>query len=183
MIEVIKDKKTGAVLEAKMDSEGACKILGATPEELEEWQKTFPSENGIWSFGGPGGGAQKEISDGRKKLAVLRTRMTEKAVANVEQAGLLDAYAALAEDCPEGLTAHVWRSYGAVVVMQVRGNQKIGPHELALRARLEKITPEGDTEPDTETASKHLRFLIAKGLLRDEGDRWGHEGLPEFFQS
>lgn len=183
MIEVERDKKSGAVLRARMDEEGVCKITGALPEEILQWKNTFPQKDGIWSFGGKSGGAQEEISRARKKLALLRTRMSERAVRNIEGAGLLDAYAALAEDCPEGITAHVWRSYGAVVFMQVRQNEKIGPHELALRAKLEKTVPGGGIEPDVETAAKHIRLLVAKGLLRDEGERWGHEGLPLFFQS
>jgi hypothetical protein len=183
VIEVEKDKRSGRVILARLDEEGMVKILGASPEELQEWSKTFPQKDGVWVFGETPEGAQKEISDGRKKIALLRTNMTEKSVSNVAEAGLLDAYAALAEDCPDGITAHVWRSYGAIVFLQVKQNEKIGPHELALRAKLEKLVPGGKVEPDTETAAKHIRLLLAKGLLRDEGERWGHEGLPLFFQS
>ena len=184
MIRVEKDTRSGAIQRIEMDEEGLCKFLQISPEELQKWEALFPGQEGLWSVPNGDLPPREELQVWKKRVALLRTRMTPKAVRNIESSGLLDSYAALAEDCPEGLTAHVWRSYGAVVFMQVRHNEKIGPHELALRARLEKIMPGGKTEPDVETAEKHLRFLIAQGLLREgEDGLWEHQGLPKFFQS
>jgi hypothetical protein len=99
--------------------------------------------------------------------------MSEKAALTVERSGYLDAYAALAEDCPSGLTAHVWRSYALVVMVQNRFQVKIGPHELAERANLR----------DDDMAEKHLRLLMALGYLKDRGEAWEHKGLPLAWRS
>jgi hypothetical protein len=112
--------------------------------------------------------------------------MSEQAVANIEEAGLLDAYAALAEDCPQGLTVHVWRSYALVVLMQVRYGKMIGVKELAERAKLVSIDPEsGEAKPDLKMAQKHLRLLqsVDGGWLKIGTDKWTgqweHRGLPQ----
>lgn len=183
MIQVEKNPRSGKVERIEMDGEGLCRLLEIEEEDLLRWETVFPSTSGLWILGDGELDAKRELALWKKRVKLLRTQMTPQAVMNVEDAGLLDAYAALSEDCPEGLTAHVWRSYGAVVFMQVRENSKIGPNELALRARLEKIAPGGKLEPDVEMAAKHLRLLVAQGLLRDDGERWEHQGLPKFFQS
>lgn len=184
MIRVEKDNRSGAIQKIEMDEEGLCEFLKITPEELQKWEALFPATNGIWTVPTGETPPRQELQTWKKRVALLRTRMTPKAVRNIESVGLLDSYAELAKDCPEGITAHVWRSYGAIVLMQVRHNQKIGPHELALRANLEKIAPGGKTEPDVDMAAKHIRFLIAQGLLREgEDGLWEHQGLPSFFQS
>jgi len=183
MTRVQKNPRSGKIERIEMDREGLCQLLKIEEEELARWAPLFPEKNGLWILGAGKVGARQELATWKKRVQLLRTQMTPQAVANVEEAGLLDAYAALAEDCPQGLTAHVWRSYGAVVFMQVHENKKIGPHERALRARLERIARGGKLEPDVDMAAKHLRLLIAQGLLRDGGERWEHEGLPRFFQS
>ena len=122
--------------------------------------------------------------------------MSEKALANIEAQNVLNAYAALAEDCPAGLTVHVWRSYGLVVLMQARHGVMIGAEELAQRARLSQMDPgTGKRVLGVGVARKHLRLLQALGYLKDihageqvkQGERvyvaekpeWLHQGLPQ----
>lgn len=116
----------------------------------------------------------------RKRIALLKTNMSPAAIKNVEAAGLLDAYAGLAEDCPAGISAHVWRSYGLVVLIQIRYGKKIGPEELAQRAGI--IKPDSK-ELDLKLAEKHIRLLIGMGYLREDDSsewqgQWRHQGLP-----
>jgi hypothetical protein len=125
-----------------------------------------------------------ELSLLKKRAALLRTQMSPQAVANVEKQGLLDAYAALATDCPPGITAHVWRSYGVVVTMQIRYSQKIDAEELAQRAGLTDVDPStGKRVLGVKTADRHMRLLDALGYLRQGTGRWEgqwlHNGLPE----
>lgn len=173
--------KTNAIVRIEMEEKELAHYLGISTDQLEKWQRSFPSEDGVWSFR-----SQETLKSWKDKAALLRTNMSEKAVENVEQAGLLRAYADLAQDCPEGITAHVWRSYGIVVLMQNRYGKTIGPEELARRANLQTQDEKGKGVPDVEMARKHLRLLIARGLLSEgQGDwegRWEHQGLPECFQ-
>jgi hypothetical protein len=167
-----------------MSESELARYLGASEEQLRVWEETFPPDpdnSDQWSFG-----SEEELKVWRQRAALLRTNMSARAVRNVEEAGLLQAYADLAEDCPEGITAHVWRSYGIVVLMQTRYGKTIGPAELARRANLQRLGKDGKQEPDEDMARKHLRLLIARGLL-DEGSgdwsgRWEHQGLPKCFQ-
>lgn len=129
--------------------------------------------------------SQKSLDLTKKRVALLRSNMTPTAVSNVEKAGLLDAYAALAEDCPEGLTVHVWRSYGLVVLLQTRYGKMIDAAELAERANINTRGADGKIVPDVEKAAKHLRLLQAMGYLKPnkEEGRWGHKGLPKSWRA
>jgi len=139
--------------------------------------------------------AKNDLDLMRKRALILRTGMSEKALTAIEKEGVLDAYAALALDCPQGLTAHVWRSYALVVLMQVRHGVKIDGEELAKRARLAQRDPlSGEEVLGVDLAKKHLRLLQALGYLKsvEAGDpvrvgdkttpasegRWEHKGLP-----
>ena len=165
-----------------MEEKELAHYLGISDEQLRSWSQSFPPDEGaVWNFR-----SGETLKLWKNRAALLRTNMSEKAVANIEKAGLLEAYADLAVDCPEGITAHVWRSYGIVVLMQNRYGKTIGPEELARRANLQTQDEKGKGVPDVEMARKHLRLLIARGLLQEgTGDwegRWEHQGLPECFQ-
>jgi hypothetical protein len=178
----LKDK-TGTVVALELNADEMAKALGVRVEDLEMWTRSVPPasvDNGIFLYRV---GSPKDVQLLKKRAALLRTRMTEEAVARVEAEGLLDAYSALAEDCPPGITAHVWRSYGLVVLMQVRYGKMLDAVELAERAGLQEEDPEtGAMRPSVATATQHLRLLRGLGFLR-EGDQdwkgqWRHQGLP-----
>jgi|ERR1035437_7551103 hypothetical protein len=175
--------KDGHVLAIELEVEEMANALGIEVEDLMEWQISIPpysQEHGKITYRISD---MQEINRWKKRVALLRTRMSEKAVINVEEAGLLDAYAALAEDCPAGITAHVWRSYALVVLLQTRYGKMVDAKELAERARLTKTDPAtGKEVVDVEMAKKHLRLLQGLGQLRiGEGKwegEWFHKGLP-----
>jgi hypothetical protein len=181
MARKVYDKDSKELLRIEFTAtEMAENVLGVEVEDLIQWTERIPVERGQ---GLEAIYAVKDVSEMnllKKRAALLRTRMSQPAVKNVEAAGLLDAYAALAEDCPPGVTAHVWRSYGVVVLMQTRYGKMIGPEQLATQARL--VKPGGKKKDvDIEMAEKHLRLLQALNLLRanrEEG-RWEHQGLPK----
>jgi hypothetical protein len=165
------------------------------PEDLQTWTGAIPAareQDGALVYIVRSKG---ELELLRKRALILRTGMSERALNNIEKEGVLDAYAALAADTPQGLTAHVWRSYGLVVLMQVRHGVKIDAEELARRARLAERDPKTGKEVlGVEMAKKHLRLLQALGYLKsvDQGAptrvgdktvpapeaRWEHKGLP-----
>lgn len=184
--------KNGTIAYVEFGSAELAKLLDVDTEALESWGKAVPYEvrdgQRVYTIR-----SQAEVSLIKKRTTILRTGMSEKALANIEREGLLDPYSALAEDCPEGLTAHVWRSYGLVVLMQQQHGIKIDAEELARRARLAEVDPAtGKQVLGVEMAKKHLRLLQALGRLRslEAGDRdasgkiveeprWEHAGLPE----
>jgi hypothetical protein len=134
----------------------------------------------------------------QKRAILLQTGMGESAVTSVEKGGRLDGYVALAEDCPDGITAHIWRSYAVVVLMQVSHGLKLTAEDLARRAGLVDMDEEGNAILGVETARKHLRLLQALGYLQsvEVGDtvrigarnekatyaHWLHKGLPKAWQ-
>lgn len=187
-------KKDGTVARIEFSAEEmAERVLGIKPsttpgseqspvERLWEWRGLIKPRRGktpetaVYAVT-----SEKNLDLLKKRAALLKSNMTETAVRNVEKAGLLDAYAALAEDCPEGLTVHVWRSYGLVVLLQTRYGKMIGAKELAERANINKRDAKGKIVPDVDKAAKHLRLLQAMGYLRadEEEGRWHHKGLPK----
>lgn len=182
MAKKIKNPDTGVVERIEFTPEEmAEKILGVSLDDLLGWKKLIPSSGKgskkVYSITSP-----KELELWKKRAALLRTRMTETAVRNVEKNGLLDAYAALSEDCPEGITVHVWRSYGLIVLMQTKYHIQIGPEELAKRANINRRDESGKVVPDTEMAAKHIRLLEALGFITNKDGRWEHQGLPLVWQ-
>lgn len=180
MAKRLRDNKTGKIAAIEFSAAELGEVLAVEADDLARWEQAFPP------FSGRGEDAvyrvytMDELAIWRKRAAVLRTRMSEAAVANVEEAGLLDSYAKLAEDCPTGVTAHVWRSYGLVVLMQSRYGQMIGPEELAERASLTEIDPDsGKPVASVDLAAKHIRLLQALNLLTQVEGRWEHQGLPK----
>lgn len=187
-------KKDGTVARIEFSAEEmAERVLGIKPsttpgseqspvERLWEWRGLIKPRRGktpetaVYAVT-----SEKNLDLLKKRAALLKSNMTETAVRNVEKAGLLDAYAALAEDCPEGLTVHVWRSYGLVVLLQTRYGKMIGAKELAERANINKRDGKGKIVPDIDKAAKHLRLLQAMGYLTpdEEEGRWHHKGLPK----
>jgi hypothetical protein len=171
--------KDGKIIAIEFSVNEFANILDITIEDLIAWTDLLPpaegeGEGAIYRVSGKG-----ELEILKKRAKVLTTRMTEEAVLAVEKAGMLDSYAALAEDCPEGVTAHIWRSYGLIVLMQGRYGQMIGPEELAERAGLvEADKKTGKMKPSVDIATRHIRILQALGLLEAQNDRWEHQGLP-----
>jgi hypothetical protein len=157
-------------------------------QQLSRWTKLIPvdrKENGepVYAIS-----SVKDLNLLKKRAALLRTQMTEKQVARIEKQGLLDAYADLAADCPPGITTHVWRSYGVVVLMQTRYGVMLDAEGLAQRAGLSDIGDDGKRGLGVQTAQQHLRMLNAVGYLvkgQKESDKvdwtgqWKHRGLPE----
>lgn len=175
MMRRLTDKKTGHVVAIEADSAGMAKLLSVPEERLSEWSKLLKphhqeDDGPRWWIK-----SKDELLALKQRAAVLNTNMTEAAVKQIEKTGLLPAYAALAEDCPQGVTAHLWRSYGVVVLLQARYGKMIGAKELAERASL----VDKDGKPDEKTAEKHLRLLQALDLLQEGDGRWEHRGLPK----
>jgi len=164
-------------------AEMASKILDVPLNRLLRWSDIIPPSKGQGAEGVYSVKSKKSLELIKKRAALLKTGMNTTAVKNVEANKLLDAYAALCSDCPEGITAHVWRSYGLVVLMQVRYGKMIGAEELAKRAGINKEV-DGKMIPDLDMAAKHIRLLNSVGYLeQDDSDewrgQWRHRGLPE----
>jgi len=159
--------------------EFAGRVLQVAVDHLPRWPNLFPKPN---EYGYYRVNDQQEMNLYRQRAALLRTGMSETAVKNVEQAGLLKGYTDLAVDCPEGITVHVWRSYALIVLMQIKYGLMIDARELAKRAKINK-QEDGKTVPDIEMAEKHFRLLAGIGYLqRGEGQwegQWKHRGLPQ----
>jgi hypothetical protein len=163
------------------DSDG--RVTETAADTLARWGKVIPAlrvDDGTAVYGFA---SVKELNQIKKRAALLRTQMSETAVQNIEAKGLLDAYAALAEDCPPGITAHVWRSYGLIVLMQIRYGQMLDANELAQRAGLTEADREtGERVVGVATAERHIRLLRALGYLEEGTGRWEgqwqHKGLP-----
>jgi hypothetical protein len=175
--------KDGNIVAIELGQEEMAHTIGVEVEDLLQWTISVPphtkrDDETIYRIANI-----QELNHFKKRVALLRTRMSEKAVANVEKAGLLDAYAALAEDCPTGITAHVWRSYALVVLMQIRYGKMIDAEELAVRAGLTETNDAGQVVPSVSMAKKHLRLLQATNKLKIGTDKWAgqweHKGLPE----
>jgi hypothetical protein len=179
----IKDEKTGLAIRLEFESrELAEDVLGVKEKDLLNWKELIPpfkEEDGRIIYAVKN---KKEFDLIKKRAALLKTGMTETAVENVEQAGLLDSYFELSKDCPEGITAHAWRSYGLVVLMQTKYNIKVDAKELAQRANINKRNSQGKVVADPDMAEKHLRLLQAIGYLTETEDRWEHQGLPLLWQ-
>jgi hypothetical protein len=168
----LRDPKTDKIIAIEMSLTEMASALGTETEMLQEWPRLIPPYSGMGASSVYRVASVKELNHLKKRVALLRTHMSEEAVANVEKAGLLDSYAALAEDCPKGITAHVWRSYALIVLMQIRYGKMIGAKELAERAGLTEIDPEtGKARPNIELAEKHIRLLMSVGP-QEEADKW-----------
>lgn len=169
----------GRVLYVELGAGEMAKLCACDVAQLAEWTALVPPHSGhgedaVYRFAG-----EDDLRLARQRAAVLRTRMSVDAVRNVESEGRLAAYAALASDCPEGITAHVYRSYLIVCLMQQQHQIMLDADALADRAGLNEYEPLTDRiEPSPELARKHLRLLQAVGLLRNAGDRWEFSGLP-----
>lgn len=183
MAKKIKNPKTNKVIRLEFSpDEFAEKILNVTTDDLLSWKKSIPpfsgrGKNVVYAIT-----SAAELDLWKKRAALLKTRMTETAVRNVEKNNLLDAYAKLAADCPDGITAHAWRSYGLIVLMQMKYSKQVGPAELAKRADINRRDEKGKVVPDEKMAAKHIRLLEALGYIKDVDGRWEHQGLPEAWQ-
>lgn len=191
--------KAGKVKAIEYTLEEISQLLDCAPERLSEWQQLIPP-SGTDEAGNPlyQLSSSKDLELWKKRIALLATGMGETSVSQVEEAGQLNAYAALAEDAPEGITAHIWRSYALVVLMQAKHNLTLTPDELARRAGLVDYTDDGKPVLGVETANKHLRFLTNLGYLKlikpgvtirinDRNEKatemqWLHKGLPKAWQ-
>lgn len=179
MAELVREKGKGGVQEISLSAEEmAEKVLKVELKDLKAWSEIIPPASGSGSEARYLIRSRDELKLLRKRAALLKTNMSPAAVKEVEKAGLLDAYASLAVDCPRGITAHIWRSYGVVVLIQMRYGKMIGPAELAQRAGM--LEKKGRKNvPDVAMAERHLRLLQGLGYLREVSGRWEHKGLPE----
>lgn len=154
-------------------------LLDTTPEKLMEWQDVVPAtrdDDGTLRYRFS---RQEDLRLARQRVAVLRTRMSGAAVRNVEKSGRLAAYADLAVDCPDGITAHVYRSFLVVVLVQRRTGLMLDAEGLAMRAQLTEVdSATGEAKISAAMAHKHLRLLQAVGLLIHAGERWEFSHLP-----
>lgn len=180
MAKRLRDPKTGQIVRIDFEPLEMAEILEVSNDDLASWDEVVKPRIEAGNVVVYSVRSIEDLNMVKKRVSLLKTRMSQAAVINVEKAGLLDAYAALAKDCPTGVTAHVWRSYGLVVLMQVRYGKMIDAAELAKRAGLTERNPEsGKVELGVELARKHLRILIARNLLKPTPERWEHKGLPE----
>lgn len=154
-------------------------LMDTSVQKLTEWQELVPAVRGedgelMYRFT-----TQEQMRLARQRVAVLKTRMSVAAVRNVEASGRLAAYADLAADCPDGITAHVYRSFLVVVLVQRRTGLMLDAEGLALRAQLTETDPDtGEARISAAMAHKHLRLLQAVGLLVHAGERWEFSRLP-----
>lgn len=153
--------------------------LKISEQQLADWQEVIPHdriEDGevIYRFA-----SHDDLRLARMRAGVLRTKMSIEALANVEAQGMLEAYYKLSLDCPEGLTAHVYRSYVVLLVVQQKTGLMLDAAALAERANLNQENPEtGKPEPSEEFGRKHLRLLQAVGILEHGGERWEFSHVP-----
>lgn len=174
--------RDGRIARIEMSVDEAEKLLESDGDDLLSWAELLPYEmrdgERIYSFS-----SQEDLTRARQRASILRTRVKPSVVRDIEERGLLRAYAGLAEDCPQGLTVLHWRSYAIVVLMQARAGAMLGARELARRANLMRVDDDGKVELDVETAETHLRLLTVLGWLaedvgKDGTRRWKHKGLP-----
>ncbi|WP_217924681.1 hypothetical protein [Miltoncostaea oceani] len=167
----------GRVAYVEMSRAEFAKLLDCRPEDLITWAELLPAEDpveGIYRFR-----SQEALRLARQRAAVLRTRMSLGAVKAIEAEGKLDAYASLAKDCPAGITAHVYRSFLVLVLVQQKTGLMLDAEGLALRANLLEMDPEtSEPRQSAAMARKHLRLLQAVGLLRAGEGRWEFSRLP-----
>lgn len=166
-----------------------CNQLQITAEQLREWVELFPP-NGKAVH--PERGREEstfhlskdQLEQWHKYAKILRTGMTVKQVQELEnrdrkareagkKAAFLDMYAALAEECPPGITAHAMRSYCTIFLYQNRGGKMLLSRQLAQVAGI----PEG-------SALRHIKYLQATGLLilgrNDQGEpMWEFAFVPQ----
>lgn len=166
------DKKTGKVRLVELTQVELAQTFGVTAEDLERWSELIPSETEggrrLYRYH-----SEDELRLARERAQVLSTRMSPEAVRNIEADGRLSAYAALAAECPPGITAHVYRSFVVVFLVQYKTGLMLDAEGLAIRAGLNERDPvSGEVQPSPELARKHLRLLQAVGLLRNGADRW-----------
>lgn len=188
-------REAGKVVRIEYTLEEMSKLLRLEPEELKQWQQALPpsgtdeKNEPLYSISAPA-----DIELLRKKARILRTGVSEKGLAKIEKNGQFEAYAALAEDCPEGMPLQAWRSYALVVLMQAKYNITLTPEELAERANLKERDPEtGKLVLGVAMARKHLRLLMnmtpkeasvsdPRPYLKLKDGRWEHQGLPKAWQ-
>jgi hypothetical protein len=183
----LKHPKTGEIVAIELTIAEMAKALDVEVRDLEEWTTCiapYSMDHGAVIYRVR---SADDVQKLKKRAALLRTRMTEQAVIDVEKSGLLDAYSALAADCPRGITAHQWRSYGLIVLMQIRYGKMLTAEELAQRANLVEVDPKtGEEFISVELAESHMRLLRVLGYLEvgkkdNDGDWTGqfkHQGLP-----
>ena len=166
------DQKTGRVTLVEMNRAELAGVFRVSEDDLARWAELIPGESEagqtLYRFR-----SEDELKLARERAAVLSTRMSPEAVRNIEDDGRLSAYAMLASECPAGITAHVYRSFVVVFLVQYKTGLMLDADGLALRAGLNERDPlTGEIQPSPELARKHLRLLQAVGLLRNGADRW-----------
>jgi hypothetical protein len=189
----------GKVTAVEYTIEEVSQLLGVDPDQLREWSASIiPSSKDEEGKPLYRVASASQLKLWQKRAVILATGMSEQSLAQVEESGRLDSYAALAEDAPDGISAHIWRSYALVVLMQAKYSLKLTAEDLAKRAGLVDTNETGKTVLGVETAKKHLRFLQALGYLQsvEIGDvirvsgrnekatyaHWIHKGLPKAWQ-
>lgn len=172
------DRKSGRVQLVELDRAELASAFGVAEDDLARWAELIPAEQvegrHLYRYQ-----SEDELRLARERAQVLSTRMSVEAVRNIEADGRLSAYAALAAECPEGITAHVYRSFVVVFLVQYKTGLMLDAEGLAIRAGLNERDPAtGEIQPSPELARKHLRLLQAVGLLRNGADRWEFSRPP-----
>lgn len=172
------DKRTGRVTLVEFNRTELAGTFQVSEQDLERWQELLPFEEEggepLYRYR-----SEQELRLARERAAVLSTRMSMEAVRNIEDDGRLSAYATLASECPAGITAHVYRSFVVVFLVQYKTGLMLDAEGLAVRAGLnERDQVTGAIQPSPELARKHLRLLQAVGLLRHGADRWEFSRPP-----
>lgn len=172
------DKKTGKVRLVELSRPELAQAFGVAEEDLARWAELIPfaTDEGavVYRYA-----SEEELRVARERAQVLSTRMSIEAVRNIEADGRLSAYAALAAECPAGITAHVYRSFVVAFLVQYKTGLMLDAEGLAIRAGLNERDPAtGEVTPSPDLARKHLRLLQAVGLLRNGADRWEFSRPP-----
>ncbi len=162
-----------------------CDELALAPDQLREWGEMFPPSGSMMH---PDRAMLEpyfvldsaQLRQWTHFAKILRTGMAPaqvkelaardaKAADRGQRSRFVEMYAALAEECPPGITAHCLRSYCTVLLFQNRFGKMLLAKDLASSAGI----PES-------AAKRHLRYLQAVGLLtlNREEMRWEFAMVP-----
>lgn len=187
MVRLLRDPGSNQQVLEMFESE-LCEQLSVSSDQLREWAELFPPsgtavhpererEETIYRY-------TREQMETREQYAkILKTGMTIQQVKELEnrdrkmreagkKSSFLEMYALLAEECPQGITAHTMRSYCTLFLYQNRGSRMLLSKDLAKAAGI----PE-------QSAMRHIKYLQAVGLLtlarnEDNTPRWDFAFVP-----
>ncbi len=172
--------KAGRVAGLELFESELCAKLDADPSQLRAWAELIPAHGEAVhpdrETVEPTYRASAATLDRWEQYAkILKTGVTVKQVRELEardrQGGkFVEMYALLAEECPEGVTAHMLRSYCVLFLYQNRAGKTLMPSELAQVAGISEAS-----------AKRHVMWLQTVGLLTlgRSPARWEFKFVPK----